>query len=59
MFPATNISSYAFMRTVSIVYRAYATLSVITIVDDCQNPLAILDIIHTFVHVLNGCSVAR
>jgi AP-3 complex subunit sigma len=55
MFPATNITSYSFKRNVSIVYRAYATLYVITLVDDCENPLAILDIIHTFVHVLNGC----
>jgi AP-3 complex subunit sigma len=28
---------------------------VITIVDECENTLSILDIIHTFVQVLNGC----
>ena len=55
IIPGDSISSYSFSRKVSIVYRSYASLFVITIVDECENPLAILDIIHTFVEVLNGC----
>jgi hypothetical protein len=53
--PGRSITSYEFRRKLTIVYRAYATLYVIAIVDDCENPLATLDIIHTFVQVLNGC----
>jgi AP-3 complex subunit sigma len=53
--PGDSISSYQFKRKVTVVYRAYATLFVIAIVDECENPLSILDIIHTFVQVLNGC----
>jgi AP-3 complex subunit sigma len=53
--PGDSISSYQFKRKVTVVYRAYATLYVIAIVDECENPLSILDIIHTFVQVLNGC----
>jgi AP-3 complex subunit sigma len=55
IIPGDAITSYTFQRKVSIVYRGYATLYVITIVDECENPLSILDIIHTFVNVLNGC----
>jgi AP-3 complex subunit sigma len=53
--PGDGITSYTFQRKVSVVYRAYATLYVITVVDECENPLSMLDIIHTFVQVLNGC----
>jgi AP-3 complex subunit sigma len=55
MFPGDGLTSYEFKRKVSVVYRGYATLYVITIVDECENTLSILDIIHTFVQVLNGC----
>ena len=55
IIPGDGLTSFQFQRKVSIVYRAYATLFVITVVDDCENPLAMLDIIHTFVEVLNGC----
>jgi AP-3 complex subunit sigma len=55
MFPGDGITSYEFKRKVSIVYRAYATLVVNTIVDECENALSIFDIIHSFVQVLNGC----
>ena len=53
--PGDGITSFQFQRKVSIVYRSYASLFVITVVDECENPLAMLDIIHTFVEVLNGC----
>ena len=55
IFPGDGITSFQFTRKVSIVYRTYASLYVITVVDEVENPLAILDIIHTFVEVLNGC----
>jgi hypothetical protein len=55
MFPRDSITSFAFKRKVAVFDRAYATLYVITIVDECENTLAILDIIHTFVQCLNGC----
>lgn len=53
--PGDAITSFQFQRKVSVVYRHYATLFVIAVVDEVENPLAIFDIIHTFVEVLNGC----
>ena len=55
IIPGDGIKSFPFQRKVSVVYRSYATLFVISVVDECENPLAMLDIIHTFVEVLNGC----
>lgn len=51
-----NLVTFQFPRKTSIVYRKYASLLILAIVDeDSENPLAIMDIIHTFVEVLNGC----
>ena len=51
----TGIQAYVFPRNPSIVYRRYAALYVVAIIDDIENPLAVLDIIHSFVQVLDGC----
>jgi AP-3 complex subunit sigma len=53
--PGDSLTSYAFKRKVSVIYRAYTTLFVVAIVDECENPLSMLDIIHAFMQVLNGC----
>jgi AP-3 complex subunit sigma len=53
--PGDSLTSLKFRRKRIIFYRIYATLYVMTIVDETENSLAILDIIHTFVEVWNGC----
>ena len=55
IIPGDSITSFTFQRKVSIVYKTYASLYVIVVADECENPLAILDIIQSFVEVLNGC----
>jgi AP-3 complex subunit sigma len=53
--PGDAITSVAFPRRVSLVYRAHAGLLVATIIDDAESALSMLDLTQTFVQVLNGC----
>lgn len=38
-----------------VVYRQYATLYFVFVVDGCESELGILDLIHAFVQTLDSC----
>jgi AP-3 complex subunit sigma len=50
-----TITSSTFQRKLSIVCRTYATLVVITVVDESKTRLSMLHIIHTILQIVNGC----